>query len=143
MLTLVSGTRTVKTSGVAGMIVNGGTLPIRYALTSEATTDPLGDWLTWSLWEAPASGDCDGAPAGSETIAAGLTFGADGSADSAVVGDVSIGLDPGDRLLDPGASETLCVGVELDLDTPDSVQNRRLDQEFTVVAEQHTDGIES
>jgi hypothetical protein len=59
-----------------------------------------------------------------------------------VLGDVTIGLDPGDRILQPGDGEALCTAVTLSLDAPDEVQARTVVQELIVVAEQHTDELE-
>lgn len=120
-------------------VVNSGTLPVRYALISEASADPLSSWLTWDVWAGSSAATCGTDQVPDDGLANGLAL---ASADASVVpvlGDVAIGLDPGDRTLDPGAAETLCVAVQLDLGTPDSIQNRRLQQEFVVVAEQHTD----
>lgn len=122
-------------------ILNTGTLPLRYAITSDMSADPLSAWLVWDIWKGSSRGTCDNAPTSIETLADGLAFRPAGGIDTPVVGDVAVGLDPGDRILEPGAAETLCVAVVLDLQAPDSVQNRRVEQQFTVVAEQHTDGL--
>lgn len=122
-------------------VVNAGTLPIRYALVTDLSADPLGRWLTWELWEKARGQSCesDGAPA--DPLIAGLVLGSDGRTSEPILGDVAVGLDPGDRILQPDSAEVLCVAVTFDLAAPDTVQDRQIDQAFTIVAEQHTDEL--
>ncbi len=116
-------------------IVNVGTLPLRYALVAEPSTEPLLGWLTWDLWEGAGTSGC-GSTTAARRLVAGLVL---QPTDGAVLGDVAVGLDRGDRIIEPGAIDTICVAARFGLDAPDSLQGRRLDQTWTVVAEQHTD----
>lgn len=122
-------------------VVNVGSLPVRYAVVSDASADPLGQWLTWELWEKQAGRNCDSSPAPVDPLIAGLVLGSAGLTSQSILGDVAVGLDPGDRILQPGSNDILCVAVTFELTAPDSVQDRRLDQGFTIVAEQHTDEL--
>lgn len=116
-------------------VENVGTLPVRYALVSDGTAGPLAPWLSWEIW--PRSGTCDSEPEPTDLLSEGPLPTEPGAA---VFGDVTIGLDPGDRILHPGESEEFCTAVTLVLGAPDTVQAQTVRQEFVVVAEQHTDG---
>ncbi|MCP5028119.1 MAG: hypothetical protein GY929_17725 [Actinomycetia bacterium] len=120
-------------------VVNEGTLPLRYLLTSVASPSPLNPWLQWSIWPPDQSMGCDTLPDSSTLIVDGRVL--DGSASSTVFGSLEPGLDPGDRILQPADTEELCVSVELRLEAPDSVQGQTLDQEFVIHAEQHTEDL--
>ena len=123
-------------------IFNKGTLPLRFALTYQSPADPLAAWLTWDVWESSSPQRCEAAPAAATLLVNGAIFGSTTTASSgAVLGDTAAGLDAGDTVLEPNAGTTICVAAQLDLDAPNDVQNRRIDQELTVIAEQHTDGI--
>ncbi|MFW2381824.1 MAG: hypothetical protein ACN4GZ_08715 [Acidimicrobiales bacterium] len=127
---------------VSGSIAvnNVGTLPIRYAVVSEGFADPLAEWLRWEIWLRPEATQCGDQPGGESVLLNG-PLPTDGS--TAVLGDVTIGLDPGDRVLLPGQREALCTAVTLSLDAPDEVQARTFRHELVVVAEQHTDESDS
>lgn len=121
-------------------VVNDGTLPLRYALVSTASEDPLGRWLAWDLWPAGDPGQCRGSSTPRDLLASRLLLGsATPTTELSVLGDVAVGLDPGDRIIEPGSSDTICLAVVFDLDAPDTLQGRRFEQSFTVVAEQNTD----
>ncbi len=123
-------------------ILNTGTLPLRFALTYDSPADPLAAWLTWDVWETGSPARCGAAPTTGTLLVNGATFGSTTSASSGVVlGNAAVGLDAGDTILEPNAGTTICMAAQLDLGAPNDVQNRRIDQELTVVAEQHTDGI--
>jgi hypothetical protein len=123
-------------------IVNNGTLPLRYALVSTATGDPLGQWLAWDLWSATTPGQCRRANSPGDLLASRLVLGSSTPTDQlAVLGDVGVGLDPGDRTIEPGSSDTICLAVVFELDAPDTLQGRRFEQSFTVVAEQNTEEV--
>ncbi|MGI9611171.1 MAG: hypothetical protein ACR2NL_12835 [Acidimicrobiia bacterium] len=123
---------------VSGSIAvsNVGTLAIRYAVVSEGFADPLAEWLRWEIWLRPETTQCADTPGGENVLFNG-PLPADSS--TAVLGDVTIGLDSGDRVLLPGSSEALCTAVTLSIDAPDEVQARTFRHEFVIVAEQHTD----
>ncbi|MBT8241289.1 MAG: hypothetical protein KJN63_08690 [Acidimicrobiia bacterium] len=118
---------------------NIGTLAVRYAIVSDARPDPLSDWLRWEIWLRSDSDQCTQQPAPGELLVDGDLF-EPGS--SVVLGDVTIGLDAGDRILQPGEGEALCTAVTLSLDAPDEVQARTVRHELVVVAEQHTDDLD-
>lgn len=132
---------------VAGTVelVNDGTLLLRYALTvSATTTDGLATWLTWTF--APAQGDAcptaagwrAGAPAGA------LVVDGDALADGRVVtlvGDPATGADPGDRTLDVGETDLLCIAAELSVDAPNAVQATVSELRFVALAEQVAEGM--
>lgn len=118
---------------------NVGSLPVRYAIVSEGATDALTQWLRWEIWLRPEAEQCAGRPNAGELLVDGPLL---GEPVVAVLGDVTIGLDPGDRILLPGESEALCTAVTLSLRAPDDVQSRSVRQEFVVVAEQHTDDLD-
>lgn len=120
-------------------VKNVGSLPVRYAIVSDARPDPLSDWFRWEVWPRPDSDQCTQQPAPAELLVDGALF-ERGSA--AVLGDVTVGLDPGDRILQPGEGEALCTAVTLSLEAPDEVQARTVRHELVVVAEQHTDDLE-
>lgn len=126
---------------VVGSIAVGnvGSLPVRYAVVSDALSDPLANWLRWEIWLRPDSAQCDEPPSPAELLVDGVVSGGESAA---VLGDVAIGLDPGDRVLQPGEGEALCTAVTLSLDAPDDVQARTITHELIVVAEQHTDDLE-
>ncbi len=121
---------------------NEGSLPLRYALVHEPSTDPLLGWISWELWSRDPSSGCDASGIGTDALFAGpLPESSDGDGNGPIIGDVTVGLDPGDRVLQPATTETICVVATFDLAAPDSLQRHRLVQEWTVVAEQHTDGL--
>ncbi len=121
---------------------NVGTLPLRYAIVTEPSSDPLTQWLAWTIWSAETTASCATGRIEGEVLIRDRKLRATGAGpepDRAVVGDSLVGLDVGDRIIQPGAVDLLCTSVTLSLDTPDSIQARRLVQELSVVAEQHTD----
>lgn len=118
---------------------NVGSLPVRYAIVSEGSTHALAQWLRWEIWLRPEAEQCPGQRNVGELLVDGPLL---GDPVAAVLGDVTIGLDPGDRILLPGESEALCTAVTLSLRAPDDVQSRTIRQEFIVVAEQHTDDLD-
>lgn len=124
---------------VTGLLAvrNVGSLPVRYALVSEGTSGLLSQWLAWQIW--PRSGSCEAPPAGDSLLVDGVL---PEDERTAVFGDLAVGLDPGDRVLQPGQSEELCTAVTLVLGAPDDVQAQTFRHEFVVVAEQHTDDLD-
>lgn len=115
---------------------NVGSLPVRYALVSEGTTGPLNQWLSWQMW--PRAGSCDTEPPPEALLTDGPL---PEDPRTAVFGDPTVGLDAGDRILQPGETEELCTAVTLVLGAPDDVQAQTFRQEFVVLAEQHTDDL--
>ena len=118
---------------------NVGSLPVRYAIVSEGPSNALTPWLRWEIWLRPDTDECDTEPPAEGLLMQGPLV---GGPPAAVFGDVTIGLDPGDRILSPGEQETMCTAVTLSLEAPDGAQSQKLRQEFIVVAEQHTDELD-
>ncbi len=122
---------------------NVGSLPLRYAIVSDLSDDPLAQWLGWTIWPGDGRTGCGADRIGAEPLIRDRTLGttdADSVSRIALVGDPLVGLDPGDRIIQPGSTDVLCTRVTLSLEAPDSVQARRVVQELVVVAEQQTDG---
>lgn len=123
-------------------LVNAGSVSLRYSLSVTGDGDTrLAPWLTWSFVPS-AGGSCPGADAWRAAPPEGATVvdGArvvDGAV--AVLGDPTPGADPGDRVLEVGAAERLCVAMSVDLDAPNSVQDVQASLTLTADAEQLTD----
>lgn len=115
---------------------NSGTLPVRYALVSDvgAGADRLLDVLEWRIWSAPPSGICGSAIG--PFLFEGIIDG------SQVLGDVAIGIDPGDRLIQPLTEDVLCVEVALPLGVSNAFQGTEAQVDLTLVAEQATEDLE-
>jgi hypothetical protein len=114
-------------------VTNAGTLPLRYALVGEPSPGPLAPWLRWEVWDAASKGRCDSAAG--QLLADQVL---DGVVPVAFFGDAAVGPDPGDRILDPGQVEVLCLAATLALGAPDGLQNQRLVPRFRLAAEQQT-----
>jgi predicted ribosomally synthesized peptide with SipW-like signal peptide len=114
-----------QTGSAALTVSNGGSMALRYALTSSSTNaDGMG--LRTQLLLTITPGACPGGTAlfGPAAIA-GASF-----------GDPAQGADTGDRTLAAGASETLCFAWELPSSTGDSYQGSATTTTFTFAAEQ-------
>lgn len=121
-------------------LTNAGTLPIRYSVTAEAedASSPLLTVLQWSLWVESERTPCSSPPA-SGLLFEGLTF-ARSVNPEVLVGNPAVGPDPGDRVLEPAASESLCVQVALPLGVADVLQGSSARVDITVIGEQATEG---
>ncbi len=114
-------------------LVNGGTLPLRYSLTADTVGGDLAGWLRLDLWVGV---ECDAGatsiPAGAEVLvrAGSLTTGL-----APLVGAGAVGAQPGDRVLTPGAAETLCLAVELPIGAPNEAMGLEMTQQITALAE--------
>lgn len=121
-------------------VQNGGSLDLRYAITSEAT-DPDGKGLRTQLdltvWDEAAESDagqtCASSAPGTVLYGPGDLAGA---SEAAIVGDTAQGEQAGDRTLTAGASEVLCFLVELPLSTGNAYQNASTSATFRFYAEQ-------
>lgn len=109
--------------GLSGQLAiqNSGTLELRYAMVATVS----GNAGLASALAATVS-TCGPSPT---RLYSGLLA-------TARVGDPARGPDPGDRVLAPGASEPLCVGVSLPAGTPPSMEGASVTASFTFVAEQ-------
>lgn len=112
---------------------NDGTLPLRYSVVADPQdrSSLLLAELQWSIWSATSQATCSSAPA--DPLFDGVVSG------GALFGNPAVGADPGDRLLEPGETETLCVVVELPLGVPDSIQGSTARVDLTVFGEQATE----
>ncbi len=114
---------------------NDGTLPLRYALVADTSDSNrlLLEALEWRIWPA-ASGACGPAPVQ-------LLF--EGAAsDPQIFGNPAIGPDDGDRLIQPGTTDLLCLDVEFPIDVSNNLQGAGAVVELTILAEQATEDLE-
>lgn len=117
-------------------VANGGSLELRYALTSVTTEDVLAAQLDLTVWdeaaETTADGTCDTTPAATTLHAGdlGSTTGA------AIFGSATGGADPGDRVVAANASEVLCLKVELPSTTGNTFESLTTTATFTFDSEQ-------
>jgi hypothetical protein len=115
---------------------NAGTVPLHWTLLADRTADPLAEWLRWDLWRATTPQEC-GSGSGvdpADVIGRGVDLSGPGTR-VVLAGDPRPGVDPGDRLMTVGAAEVVCLGVELALEAPDSVQRRTIRQSFVFSGE--------
>jgi len=106
-------------------INNAGTAPLRYALTTTATT-VLGDTLTLAV---KTLGTSCAAFDGTSVLAATAL-------DGATIGNPAQGANAGDRSLAAAANEVLCFRVSLPLATGNTLQGATSTATFTFDAEQ-------
>lgn len=119
-------------------LVNTGTVPVHFSVEAVATNSPLASWLTWRFVWSPDDETCpvfdtSRAPAPGELTIDGPVLAA---AAAPLFGDPAPGVQPGDRSLAIGERDVLCLVAALSIDAPNSVQSRRLDQQFRIHAEQ-------
>ena len=147
-LDLVVGSRSVPLIGAdlapgdvrSGSIefVNGGTTPLRYSVRGAEIDDPAGvslaPWLRWRLGWADPGADCP-AELSEDRVVVELS-GDELAAGTFLVGDPRSGDDPGDRTLDVGERDLLCIEVDFDVDAPNDVQAMTLAQPIVAEAEQ-------
>jgi hypothetical protein len=118
------------------VVVNGESQALRYSVSSaSADDDRLGvrDILRVTIRTADlgsgSAGTCeqfDGTP----------LFDGPLGADAAGLGDTRMGAQSGDRLLAPGAAETLCFEIRMPIETGNEYQGATTSTTWTVVAEQ-------
>jgi predicted ribosomally synthesized peptide with SipW-like signal peptide len=119
------------------VVSNGGSLQLRYAVTSTATnadSKGLKDQLVTTVKTIDVTGPstpCDNFD-GTQLYTGDL----DGGVTGKIVGDAAQGGQPDDRTVNAGASETLCFRVELPLATGNAFQNATTTATFTFSAEQ-------
>lgn len=95
-------------------IRNGGSLELRYSITSTVDDTTLGDLLQFEIRTGVTACDAVGADADGVLVAGPVRLG--GVTADPVLGDPATGQDPGDRVLAPGSAEVLCLRVELPAD---------------------------
>jgi hypothetical protein len=109
------------------IVANAGTQPLRYSMTTVATT-PLGSALTLEA-RAAVAGSC-ASFTGTVLVTAGTAL------NGAAFGSIAQGNQAGDRTLAGGASETLCFRVTLPLSASTTLQGTTSVATFTFDAEQ-------
>lgn len=120
-------------------VSNGGSLALRYALTSSTTEDALASTLRLTVktgvavcdntsWNATGAVIYPNVPNPSGVLGATTI--------ASVFGDVTPGNQTGDRTLAPGAFETLCLNVTLPLATGNGSRNLSTTATFNFEAEQ-------
>ena len=118
-------------------IKNSGSLEYRYSATGFASTiddKALHTQLQMRVYAVRDPSQCTGTgPAGATPLAtkAGIS-----ATEESLFGDRAQGAQAGDRVLAAGASELLCVRVDLPLDTPNEFQDATTSLSFTFYAEQ-------
>jgi len=120
-------------------VSNGGTLPMRYAITSSATnadSKALASQLQMTVKSGVSTCDAAGFSAGSTLYNAGVLGGLASAAN--VIGDPATGAQSGDRALSAGTNETLCFKVTLPTSTPNTYQAASTTATLTFAAEQTT-----
>ncbi len=120
-------------------VSNGGSLQLRYAVTSGTTENTLSAQLDMTIWdeadEAVVDSSCD-ATAPATVLYGPSDLGSVASTD--VIGNPATGFDTGDRTLAADTSEILCFRVELPLATGNSYQGLTSTATLTFASEQTT-----
>lgn len=121
-------------------VTNSGSLGLRYAVTSLATssTPELRERLDLTIWDEAQEGDggsdCNSTAPGTVLYGPGDLG---GEPAIAIIGNTAQGQQAGDRTLASG-SEVLCFLVKLPIDTDSSYQGKTTTATFTFSAEQTT-----
>lgn len=118
-------------------ITNSGSLEYRYSATNFASTSDdkaLHTQLHLRVYEVRDASQCSEAgPAGGTPLGSKVGI---STSEEPLFGDRTQGGQEGDRVLAAGASERLCVRVDLPLDTPNEFQDATTSLSFTFYAEQ-------
>ena len=119
------------------LVTNGGSLALRYAVTSTTTENTLAGQLDLTIWdeveESVVDGTCD-TTAPTTKLYSPADLGSTGGTD--VVGDPTQGADSGDQALAASGTQRLCFLVELPLSTGNSFQGLSSTATFAFQAEQ-------
>jgi hypothetical protein len=132
------------TAGAAEFF-NAGSVPLVYAVTARASVGELAPYLTWwfSIAEhgsiCPTASEWERQPPANRIELDGRALAGDGALP--LVGNAASGRDPGDRMLDLGEADLLCVAVALAVDAPNGVQDTTTAIEFVAHAEQATGAL--
>ena len=111
-----------KTVG-AVTVTNGGSLQMRYAISSVTTENTLAGLIDLTIWDEAAESVVDGSC--DANAPASVLYGpADLGTTSGInlVGDPATGAQAGDRVLNNSANEVLCFKAELPLATSNAAQ---------------------
>ena len=116
------------------MVSNDGSLPLRYAIRSTTSDEALAAQLDMTI--KPNVTDCNeaGFDRDGDAVYGPGYLGSIGGLD--VVGNPSLGPDPGDRTLEALASEMLCIRVSLPLSTSNEYQELSTAGTLSFIAEQ-------
>ena len=118
-------------------VTNGGTLQMRYAITSSTTENTLAALINLTVWdeaaEAVVDGSCD-ANAPASVLYGPADIGSTAGID--VVGDPTSGAQAGDRTINASANEVLCLKAELPLATDNTAQGLTTTATLNFQAEQ-------
>jgi hypothetical protein len=120
-------------------VSNLGTLPMRYAMTSNATnadSKALASQLQMTVKSGVSTCDAAGFSGGTTLYNAAALGGLATALN--IIGDPTTGQQSGDRSLAAGANETLCFKVTLPTGTPNTYQAATTTATFTFAAEQTT-----
>ena len=118
-------------------VTNGGSLEMRYAISSVTTENVLAAQLDFTVWDEAAEsvvdGTCD-ANAPATVLHGPLDVGSTSGIN--VVGDPTSGAQAGDRVVAASANEVLCFKASLPLATDNSFQGLTSTATFNFAAEQ-------
>lgn len=118
------------------VVVNGDSQPLRYSVSSaSADDDHLG--VRELLRVTIRTADLGSGPAGTcDRFDGPALYDGPLGADAAGFGGAQMGAQSGDRVLAPGASETLCFEIRMPIETGNEYQGATTATTWTVVAEQ-------
>ena len=115
-------------------VSNDGSLPLLYSVRSTTSEDTLAAQLDMTIKTGVTNCSYAGFDRDGEIIYGpgdlGSTVGLE------LVGDPALGPDPGDRVLEVSASETLCIQVSLPLGTGNAFQGLTTETTLLLIAEQ-------
>lgn len=118
------------------VVLNGGSLDLRYMLTSTTTEDVLAGELVLTVKDGVAACDNANWTTGGVQLYTGVLGATLPAAGVTLFGDAFPGADTGDRALAPTVSEKLCFNVSLPIAATNASQNLTTTATFNFVAEQ-------
>ena len=117
-------------------VTNSGLLDLRYAIDSTTTEDVLAAALVLTIKTGVTTCSPSGFDRSGTVVAGPVPLGSTGT--DAVLGNAGQGGDPGDRTLEQGATETLCLDVALPLATDNTAAGLSTTATFAFRSEQTT-----
>ncbi len=115
-------------------VSNDGSLPLLYSVRSTTSEGPLAAQLDMTIKTNVTKCSDSGFDRDGEVIYGPGDLGS--TAGLELIGDLALGPDPGDRVLEASASETLCIQVSLPLGTGNAFQGLTTTSTLLVSAEQ-------
>ncbi|MCZ6788971.1 MAG: TasA family protein [Chloroflexi bacterium] len=115
-------------------VSNDGSLPLRYAVTSKTSDETLAAQLEMTIKTNVTDCNDEGFDRDGDAVHGPGDLGSIGGLD--VVGNPSLGPDPGDRALEAFASEMLCIRVSLPLSAGNAYQGLSTVSTLSFIAEQ-------